>query len=493
MQAIPSQIRNAFVEQLRSNAIPDKFHGEYKKWLQYYLDFCGKYKFPPEHQESLSPFIRKLQEKRQTKTQQERAEKAIRFYHQVVNARGLPGQTKPIRAVSSKGKSSFEDAKEKRVSDPRTAKYKKNETRFFRDTATLQSPRDSAENAKPLVKGFDALKNNIDSGSTRNKQVEATSWVKEYSMLENEIRIRHYSPRTLRTYKGWLRKFQAFTHSKKPELLSSDDVKEYLTSLAVVRKVSSTTQNQAFNSLLFFYRHVLKKEFGKIDGVVRAKRKPYIPVVLSREEIESILNHLLPPYDLIVKLLYGCGLRLFECLNLRVHCMNFDAGIVTVHDGKGQKDRAVPLPEILLPELKAHMEELRDLHERDLKKKYAGVFLVNALEKKYKNAARDFIWQWFFPAKKLTKEKKTGDYRRYHLHQSHVQRALKEAVGKAKIYKRATAHTFRHSFASHLLQANYDIRTIQELLGHSDVRTTMIYTHTVKSRTIKEARSPLDF
>jgi len=257
--------------------------------------------------------------------------------------------------------------------------------------------------------------------------------------------------------------------------------------------VAATTQNQAFNALLFFYRHVLRKEFGKVDGVVRAKRKPYIPVVLSREEINAVLKRLAPPYDLVVKLLYGCGLRLFECLGLRVHCMNFDAGILTVHDGKGQKDRTVPLPQTILPELRAHLESLKDLHQWDLNRGYAGVFLVNALEQKYKNAAREFIWQWFFPAKQLSKENTTGEYRRYHLHETHVQKAIKQAVSAARICKRASAHTFRHSFASHLLQGNYDIRTIQELLGHSDVRTTMIYTHTVKSVTLKEAQSPLDF
>ncbi|OIP37224.1 MAG: integron integrase [Desulfobacteraceae bacterium CG2_30_51_40] len=266
-----------------------------------------------------------------------------------------------------------------------------------------------------------------------------------------------------------------------------------MTFLAVKQKVAATTQNQAFNALLFFYRHVLRKEFGKVDGVVRAKRKPYIPVVLSREEINAVLKYLSPPYDLIVKLLYGCGLRLFECLGLRVHCMNLDGGVLTIHDGKGQKDRTVPLPQTILPELRAHIESLKDLHQRDLNRGYAGVFLVNALERKYKNAAREFVWQWFFPASQLTRENTTGEYRRYHLHETHVQKAIKQAVNAARICKRASAHTFRHSFASHLLQGNYDIRTIQELLGHSDVRTTMIYTHTVKSVTLKEAKSPLDF
>jgi len=276
-------------------------------------------------------------------------------------------------------------------------------------------------------------------------------------------------------------------------LISTDDVKEYLTFLAVKRKVSASTQNQAFNALLFFFRHVMDKEFGKVDGVVRAKQKPYIPVVLSREEIDAVLMHLSPPYDLVVKLLYGCGLRLFECLNLRVHCFNFDAEVLTVHDGKGKKDRTVPLPQTLFPDLRAHLETVKDQHQRDLVRNYNGVFMPNALEKKYKNAPKELIWQWFFPAIQLTYVEKTGEYRRYHLHETHVQKALRQAVRKARIAKRASAHTFRHSFASHLLQANYDIRTIQELLGHSDVRTTMIYTHTVKSRTIKEAKSPLDF
>lgn len=324
------------------------------------------------------------------------------------------------------------------------------------------------------------------------KPATGASWLAEYAVLSSEIQVRHYSPKTLKTYRGWVRKFQTFTGSKAPGLLAADDVKQFLTALAVKHKVASSTQNQAFNALLFFFRHVLKKEFGKVEGVIRAKRKPYIPSVLSRDEINAILSHLSSPYDLVVKLLYGCGLRLFECLQLRVHCFNFDAGVLTVHDGKGQKDRTIPLPETILPELRVQLESLKDLYQKDLDRKFAGVFLMNMLGKKYKNAARQFIWQWFFPAKQLTYVKAAGEYRRYHLHETHVQKAIKLAVGRAGICRRASAHTFRHSFASHLLQANYDIRTIQELLGHSDVRTTMIYTHTVKSVTIKAAKSPLD-
>ena len=194
-----------------------------------------------------------------------------------------------------------------------------------------------------------------------------------------------------------------------------------------------------------------------------------------------------------MKLLYGCGLRLFECLNLRIQNFNFDAGILTVHDGKGKKDRTVPLPQTILPELTDHLDHVKDLHQSDLDSGYAGAFMIGLLEKKYKNSAKELIWQWFFPAKTLTFVPDVKEYRRYYLHETHVQKAIRRAVLKSKLLKRVSAHTFRHSFATHLLQANYDIRTIQELLGHSDVRTTMIYTHTIKSLTVKEAKSPLDF
>jgi integron integrase len=319
------------------------------------------------------------------------------------------------------------------------------------------------------------------------------SWVPAYHDLNTEIQLRHYSKSTLRTYTTWTRQFQSFTKSKDPGLLSPSEVKDFLSHLAVRKKVAASTQNQAFNALLFFFRHVLKKEFGEVKNVPRAKRKPYIPDVLSRDEVDTVISCLKYPYGLVVKLLYGCGLRLFECMQLRVSDFNFDTGILTVHDGKGKKDRTVPLPERIIPELKDHLESVIDLHQEDLKAEYAGTFLPDLSEKKYKNAAKELIWQWFFPAKTLTYIPDTKEYRRYHLHKSHVQKAIKVAVRKSETPKRATAHTFRHSFASHLLQANYDIRTIQELLGHSDVRTTMIYTHTIKSQTIKEARSPLDF
>ena len=256
--------------------------------------------------------------------------------------------------------------------------------------------------------------------------------------------------------------------------------------------MSASTQNQAFNSLLFLYRHILKKDFGEHKDIPHAKKSKYIPVVLSRREIDSVLKHLDHPFNLVVKLLYGCGLRLFECVTLRVKNFNFDAGILTVH-GKGSKDRTVPIPQTIIPELTAQFETIKKLHDEDLTEGFTGVFLDNQLEKKYPSAAMDFIWQWFFPQQSLTYVEGSRQLRRYHLHETHVQLALYEAVRRAKLTKRVTSHTFRHSFATHLLQANYDIRTIQTLLGHSDVRTTMIYTHCVPSKTIKELKSPLDF
>ena len=304
--------------------------------------------------------------------------------------------------------------------------------------------------------------------------------------------MRHYSRKTLKTYAHWSRQFQRFLKNKPPKSLSSKDVKEYLTYLAVQCCVSASTQNQAFNALLFLFRHALKQDFGEYKDVPRAKKSKYIPVVLSRKEIETVLKHLQYPYDLVVKLLYGCGLRLFECLQLHVKDFNFEAGILTVH-GKGKKDRTVPLPEKIVPELTFQLEVVKNIHDEDLAAGFSGVFLDDRLEKKYPSAAKDFIWQWFFPQKTLTQVSAAQELRRYHLHETHVQNALYEAVRRAKLTKRVTSHTFRHSFATHLLQANYDIRTIQVMLGHSDVRTTMIYTHCVPSRTMKEARSPLDF
>jgi integron integrase len=318
------------------------------------------------------------------------------------------------------------------------------------------------------------------------------SWEREYGELEGAIRLRNYSKSTLATYRAWIREFQGFVRSKSPEKVEAEDAKQFLTALAVRRGVAASTQNQAFNALLFFFRHVLGREFGKLDGVVRAKRRPYVPTVLSRGEVEAVLEGLEPPFRLVGMLLYGCGLRLAECLELRVHCLDFDAMLLIVHDGKGQKDRSVPLPAQAVPQLRAQLEAVRQLHQSDVAAGYAGVFLPRQLEAKYKRAPREFIWQWLFPAMSLTSIAGTGERRRYHLHDSQVQKAVKEAATKAAIPKRVSPHTFRHTFASHLLLAGYDLPTIQRLLGHSNIRTTMIYLQTVPGLRMKEAKSPLD-
>ncbi|MDH3347509.1 MAG: integron integrase [Desulfobulbaceae bacterium] len=498
MITIDTDLERQFIIILGRGEVPKQSHGLYMKWLRYYLDFCAKYRFEAGSRDTLPHFIDKLREKRQSEAQQRQASHAITIYYDIIYDGMSHNDSPPSRVVHPKRRKKTKSPRDINQPCDKTGRPKKSGKRLGTiDVKRTCVKKMDGRRKSDYYSNDDKRKRPVcrtaDSSSTAQKYVSGASWEAEYVKLANEIKVRHYSPSTLKTYRQWMGKFQTFVKSKPPETLTTDDVKKFLTFLAVEKGVAASTQNQAFNGLLFFFRHVLGKEFGKIDGVVRAKRKPYIPVVLSRSEIDEILVHLGPPYDLVVKLLYGCGLRLFECLGLRVHCFNFDAGILTVHDGKGKKDRTVPIPKKIIPELRSQINSLKDLHESDLKKKYDGVFLMNALEKKYKNAPKEFIWQWFFPAKRLTCIDKTYEYRRYHLHKTHVQKALKGATNKARLCKRVTAHTFRHSFASHLLQANYDIRTIQELLGHSDVRTTMIYTHTVQSVTKKEAKSPLDF
>jgi len=448
MRKIPPALNAQFKAFLLRKKIPQKFHYHYLKWLRYYLDFCQKYRFKESTSQSLPNFIGKLKERRQTNAQQEQANEAIHIYYELIR--------------SEPGNNTSEPAKHPPKSEGvREAQYSYQAASLQSKLQIDTSKRDSSPN-NPALTGVRG------------------NWQAVYKQLSNEIKVRHYSPKTLKSYSHWVRRLQYFTKSKDTVLLSTDDVKDFLTYLAVEKKVSASSQNQAFNALLFFYRHVLNKEFGKIDGVVRAKRRPYIPVVLSREEIDAIIQNLRYPYDLVVRMLYGCGLRLSECLNLRIQSFNFDFSILTIHDGKGKKDRTVPLPQVIMPEIKEHLEKVKVLHDQDLDQGYAGAFMFDLIEKKYKNSARELAWQWFFPAKTLTFVPETSEYRRYHLHERHVQKAIKRAVNKTKLCKRATPHTFRHSFASHLLQANYDIRTIQELLGHSDVRTTMIYTHDQK-------------
>ncbi|MBM9518605.1 integron integrase [Desulforhopalus vacuolatus] len=457
MLVVPADVRIRYADFLDKKGIALQHIYKCQKYLRYYLDFCQKYRHEASTVQGLEVFLLQLAEKKKDVTTRKEAERAVQLYQEYL----VPGK--------NEGKSQKNDEITERAVNVDKYITRKDHNR---DTVS------STIVTKPAEKNIDRI---------------GSSWKYEFTELENTIRMRHYSDKTLKSYRKYIRDFQTYTESPQPDKLTAEHVKNYLTHLAVKKKVSASTQNLAFNSLLFFFRHVLNREFGTIDGVVRARKRPYIPVVLSRVEIEKIFQVLDEPYLLVVKLLYGCGLRLFECLSLRVHCLNLEEGILTVHNGKGKKDRTVPLPKSLYGVLREQLDTVYNLHSKDIARGYNGVFLFDADERESKNASRQFIWQWLFPAHKISRVKKTGAMKRFHLHETHVQKALRQAVKKACLTKRVTAHTFRHSYASHLLQANYDIRTIQELLGHSDVRTTMIYTHTVKSTTKREVKSPLDF
>ena len=305
------------------------------------------------------------------------------------------------------------------------------------------------------------------------------------------IRIRHYSIRTEEAYVRWIKRFVLFHGKRHPSEMREAEINEFLTHLAVNNHVSASTQNQALSALLFLYREVLDQEIGWLDGVVQAKKPERLPVVLTKQEVEAVLNFLDGSRWLIVALLYGAGLRLLECLRLRVKDADFSRNQIVVRDGKGQKDRLTMFPSTVKAPLVEHLKHVERLHARDLREGFGRVSLPHALERKYPNANQEWGWQYIFPARKRSIYPRSGKQRRHHLHESVPQRAVKEAARKAGIAKPVSCHTLRHSFATHLLEDGYDIRTIQELLGHKDVRTTMIYTH-VLNRGGQGVRSPLD-
>lgn len=273
--------------------------------------------------------------------------------------------------------------------------------------------------------------------------------------------------------------------------MDESDVSRFLTFLAVKKTVSASTQNQALNALLFLYRNVLHTELGSLDDVERAKRPARLPVVLTKREVQEIIQRLEGTKWTMVSLLYGSGLRLMECLQLRVKDVDFGYSQIVVRTGKGQRDRVTMLPISIKEPLRGHLEKVKKIHEADLKAGFGRVHLPNALKKKYPNADREWGWQFVFPASRRYEDPKTGVVVRHHLHKSALQRAVKASIRASGIAKHGSCHTFRHSFATHLLEDGYDIRTVQDLLGHKDVRTTMIYTH-VLNRGGKAVKSPLD-
>jgi integron integrase len=477
MLAIPENVLSRFNEVLRQRAVQEPFHVYYRKWLRYFLDFCGRYPPPETKSEQVRLFIEKLKSKKQTPQQCSQAAHAVSLFFELQR----PENCSPPALREGR------NLPPARLANP-PANALVTESAVTRDIVLPAMPTIAAAEPSP---SFHPLGGKRYNEWRCLEKSDSPAWDQVIEILSAEIKVMHYSRKTLKTYADWGRKFQRYLTDKPPEELSSLDVKE-VTHLAVKQRVAASTQNQAFNALLFLFRHVLKKDFGDQRDVPRAKKSKYIPVVLSRPEVDTIISHIEYPFDIVVSLLYGCGLRLFESLSLRVQNFNFEDGILTVH-GKGDKDRTVPLPQRLIPKLRTQLEVVSKLHDKDLAAGYAGVFLVDSLEKKYPAAAKEFVWQWFFPQNGLTPIPDTNERRRYHLHESQVQEALKKAARSAKLTKRVKSHTFRHSFATHLLQANYDIRTIQTMLGHTDVRTMMIYTHCIPSKTAKEAKSPLDF
>ncbi len=315
--------------------------------------------------------------------------------------------------------------------------------------------------------------------------------MKLLDQVRDVIRKKHYKYRTEEAYISWIKRFIYFHNKRHPKEMAEKEISMFLTYLAVERRVAASTQNQALNAIVFLYKHVLKIELGDFSNHERGKTPKNLPTVLTIEETMSVIMVLTGVYQLFAKILYGSGLRIQECIRLRVKDIDLEMDQIIVRDGKGGKDRVTILPEDIIMTLKEHLKGVKIIHEQDLKKGLGEVYLPYALDKKYPNAPREWGWQYVFPSGKISKDPRADKFRRHHLSESAVRRAVKNASRKAGIIKKIGPHTFRHCFATHLLEAGHDIRTVQELLGHNDVRTTMIYTHVMKKGGMG-VKSPLD-
>ena len=312
-------------------------------------------------------------------------------------------------------------------------------------------------------------------------------------IVRDKIRVKHYSISTERTYLYWIKYYILFHNKKYPIQMGKSEIEIFLTYLATQKRVSPTTQNQAFSAILFLYKEVLGVDMKEWNiQALRAQERKHIPVVLTREEVKRVIENLNGIYNLIVSLMYGCGLRMNEALNLRVKDLDFGFDKVYIWDSKSLKDRTVPLPQKLKDRLKVQVETVETLHQKDLADGYGSVYMLYALEKKFPTAKFETKWQFLFPMKNIAKDPRSEVLRRHHVHPATLGRNIKVAAKKAGIHKRISSHTFRHSYATHLLQSGIDLRSIQELLGHKSVETTMVYTHVVAELNKAKIMSPLD-
>src|SRR5919106_3420525 len=384
-------------EVLAARQVPRAQWRNYHKWVRFYLHFCQKYRHHPADPKSLPLFLEKLASKGQTAAQRAQAQCAVEYYSVFLSPEGPSWRDDDAGAPTVP----------KDGDDGRAAGTPE---------SVLGQSRMMEDQAHALVQA---------NAATESMNA---AWEAVEGKLKDEIRLRHYSPKTLQAYAGWLRKFRRFLVNTHPAELTGADAKRFLADLAVRRQVSASAQNQAFNALLFLFRHALAKELGDLSDTPRAKRSKYIPTVLSRQEVEGLLAELKEPYKLLAMLMYGCGLRLSEAANLRIHNFNVDTGMLSVQFGKGGTSRTVPLPKKIHGAIMRQFETVRARHQEDLKRGDDGVFLPASFEQKAKSAARDLVWPWFFPAPRLTLVAATRDVRRSHVHDTAIQRAIKAAA-----------------------------------------------------------------
>jgi len=361
----------------------------------------------------------------------------------------------------------------------------------FLERLALDAPGWQVKQAKQALGMFSHFQDRASRKNSSVSHLYDTIWKHSVSRMQARLKIQQKSYRTEKTYLQWIRRFYVFCTGKNPSDLTEEDIRAYISTLAVEGKVSASTQNQAFNALLYFYRNGLEKDPDIVGNTVRAPNKRRLPVVLSQREVKELLDKLNDLVWLMASLTYGGGLRISECVRLRVKDADIDQGVLIIRSGKGDKDRRTVLPEKLIEPIRTHLEVIRKIYDKDRAENIAGVYLPHALERKYPNAGKEWGWFWMFPSDTLSVDPRSNQIRRHHIPQHRMQRDVKVAAKEACIPKHVTVHTLRHSFATHLLENGYDIRTIQELLGHADVKTTMIYTH-VTNRNSLGVKSPLE-